>query len=146
MGTRCGDIDPAVISYLVRNKGWQIKMIEEILNKQSGLKGISGVSNDMRRLIKAAKAGNRRARLAIDIFVYRIKKYIGAYSAILGGSDAVIFTGGIGEHQAGIRAKICSGLFACFKVKPRVLVIPTWEELMIARQTFKLVKTTAHGL
>jgi acetate kinase len=140
MGSRCGDIDPAIVIYLVRQKGWSIKKIDEVLNKRSGLKGISGISNDMRRLEKEVKKGNQRAKLAIDIFVYRIRKYIGAYLTIMGGCDAIVFTGGIGEHQAKIRRRICSRLFGQLKVKPRILVIPTREELMIARRTYKLIR------
>ena len=140
MGTRCGDIDPAIIIYLARDRGWDIKRIDEVLNKQSGLKGISGLSNDMRWLEREASIGNKRARLAIDIFVYRVRKYIGAYLTILGGCDAVVFTAGIGEHQAGIRRKICSGLFSHLKSRPRILVIPTHEELMIARKTYDIIR------
>jgi len=139
MGTRCGDIDPAVITFLVRDKGWDIKKVDRILNRQSGLKGISGISNDMRRLIKESKAGNQRAGLAIDIFVYRIRKYIGSYMSVLGGCDALVFTAGIGEHQADIRQRICSGLFTHVKSRPRILVIPTHEELMIARKSYRLI-------
>ncbi len=140
MGTRCGDIDPAIITYLMLEKGYDVKMIDSILNKQSGLKGISGISNDMRHLEREARRGNRRAILAIDIFIYRIRKYIGAYLAIMGGCDAIVFTAGIGEHQSGIRRKICLGLFRHLRIKPRVLVIPTREELMIARQTYNLIE------
>jgi len=109
------------------------------LNKESGLKGISGVSNDMRFLSEAADCGNQRASLAIDIFIYRIRKYIGSYLSVLGGLDALIFTAGIGENKADIRERVCNGLFRYFKKKPRVLVIPTNEELMIARQAYKLI-------
>ncbi|MGD9015623.1 MAG: acetate kinase [Candidatus Omnitrophota bacterium] len=145
MGTRCGDIDPAVIIYLVRDKGWDIKKIDWVLNKQSGLQGISGLSNDMRRLTKAAKKGNQRARLAIDIFIYRIRKYIGAYTAVLGGCQAIIFTAGIGEHQAAIRRRICSGLFTHLKSRPHILVIATDEQLMIARKSYQLVYARRGG-
>lgn len=140
MGTRCGDIDPAVIIYLARDKGWHIKKIDKMLNQQSGLKGISGISNDMRKLEVEARRGNKRAKLAIDIFVYRIRKYIGAYLTIMGGCDAIVFTAGIGQHQTRIRRMIHSRLFTHLKTKPRILVIPTWEELMIARRTYKLVR------
>jgi len=140
MGTRCGDIDPALITHIMRKKKLDIKQMELILNKESGLKGISGISNDMRSLEAKAKAGNQRARLAIDIFVYRIRKYIGAYLSVLGGLDALIFTAGIGENQAGIRKKICKGLFGCLEKPVKIMVIPTDEELMIARQTYKLIK------
>jgi len=145
MGTRCGDIDPAVITYLVRDKGWDIRKIDWILNKRSGLQGISGLSNDMRQLIKASKKGNQRARLAIDIFIYRIKKYIGAYIAVLGGCQAIIFTAGIGENQAIIRRRICAGLFTHLKARPHILVIPTNEELMIARKSYQLIYARREG-
>jgi len=141
MGTRCGDIDPALVTYIMHHQAKSIKEVEEILNKQSGLKGISGISNDMRVLEKAQKH-NKRARLAIDVFVHRIKKYIGSYAALMGGADAIVFTAGIGEHQAGIRDKICRSAFSYFKKKPRILVIPTNEELMIARQTHRVISTS----
>jgi acetate kinase len=140
MGTRCGDIDPALITYIMRKNDLGTTEMEEILNKQSGLKGISGLSNDMRILINKAGEGNKRARLAIDIFIYRIRKYIGAYTLIMGGLDALVFTAGIGEKAPQIRRKICQGLFFCLNKKPKVLVIPTNEELVIARQTFKLIR------
>ena len=140
MGTRCGDIDPALVTYIMRRKKIDIHSVEEALNKESGLKGISGISNDMRVLEGKARAGNRRAALAIDIFIYRIRKYIGAYTAIMGGCDVLVFTAGIGEHQTRIREEIYRGIFSHLKKTPRVLVIPTNEELMIARQTYKLIK------
>jgi len=140
MGTRCGDIDPALVTHIMRKNKLDMKEIESVLNKESGLKGVSGISNDMRRLEAEAKAGNRRAGLAIDIFVYRIRKYIGAYLLALGGLDALIFTAGIGENQADIRKRICKGLFTCLEKPAKVMVIPTDEELMIARQTYKLIK------
>lgn len=140
MGTRCGDIDPALVTYLMQRKRLTISQIDDILNKESGLKGISGLSNDMRVLEKRYKAGDKRVKLAIDIFIYRIKKYIGAYTAIMNGVDALVFTAGIGEHQKRIRKEICRGIFSYFKQKPKILVIPTNEELMIARQTYDLVK------
>jgi len=138
MGTRCGDIDPALVTYIMRRKRLNVHQIDEILNKESGLKGISGVSNDMRLLLNKAKQGNKRARLARDIFIYRIKKYIGAYSAIMGGCDILVFTAGIGQNQKEVRRKICQGIFSHFKRPPTVLVIPTNEELMIARQAYRL--------
>jgi acetate kinase len=143
MGTRCGDIDPALVTYIMRKKNIDAKQMERILNQESGLKGISGISNDMRLLKNKSIAGNRRARLAIDIFVYRIRKYIGAYLSVLGGLDALIFTAGIGEHQPGIRGDICRGLFSYLRKKPKILVIPTNEELMIARQAYKLITPRA---
>jgi len=139
MGTRCGDVDPALVTHIMCKKNLDAREMERILNKDSGLKGISGISNDMRCLEIGAKAGNERARLAIDIFVYRIRKYIGSYLSVLGGLDALIFTAGIGENQVSVRNNICRGLFKYFGRKPRILVIPTNEELMIARQTYKLI-------
>ncbi len=140
MGTRCGDTDPALITHIMRKKRIDTKEMDRILNKESGLKGISGISNDARVLEEKAKSGNKRARLALDIFVYRIRKYIGAYLAVLCGLDALVFTAGIGENDTTIRDRICQGLFTCLEKKAKILVIPTNEELMIARQTFKLLK------
>jgi acetate kinase len=139
MGTRCGDVDPALVTHIMRKKNIDAQEMERILNKESGLKGISGISNDMRSLELKARAGNARAKLAIDIFIYRIRKYIGSYLSVLGGLDALIFTAGIGENQASVRNSVCRGLFRYFGKKPRILVIPTNEELMIARQTYKLI-------
>jgi len=140
MGTRCGDIDPALVTYLMRKKKFNIYQIDAILNKGSGLKGISGISNDMRILMDKAKRGNKLAKLAIKVFIYRIKKYIGSYTAIMGGCDVLVFTAGIGENQKRIREKICKGLFSHLKRKPRILVIPTDEELMIAKQTYQVMQ------
>lgn len=140
MGTRCGDIDPALVIYLMHKKRLDIHKMDFILNKASGLKGISGISNDMRVLEQKCKKGNKRAKLALDIFIYRIKKYIGAYTAIMQGCDAVVFTAGIGENQKNIRERICKGLFSNYKKKPKIMVVPTKEELMIARQTYNLIR------
>lgn len=140
MGTRCGDIDPALITYIMRKDRLDIPAMDNMLNKSSGLKGISGISNDMRVLRRKSKVNAGRCKLAIDIFVYRIQKYIGAYIAVMGGCDAVVFTAGIGENQKAIRDKVCRGIFNPLKKKPRVLVISTDEELMIARSAFKLIK------
>jgi acetate kinase len=140
MGTRCGDIDPALVTYLMHRQKLGIQKIEQILNKSSGLKGISGISNDMRMLENKAKRGDKRAQLAINVFVYRIRKYIGAYTAIMSGCDILVFTAGIGEHQKGIREKICKNMFTYLSKKPKILVIPTDEELMIAREAYKLAQ------
>jgi acetate kinase len=163
MGTRSGDIDPAIIFYLKRKTGLSRDDVESILNRQSGLKGICGV-NDMRKIGELAEQGQSRARLAIEMYCYRIKKYIGAYYAALGQLDAIIFTGGIGENAGFIRAGACSGLAhlgieiddqknnlpsrskEAFEIQGensavRVLVIPTNEELEIARQTVHKIKT-----
>lgn len=160
MGTRTGDFDPAILFYLA-DKGYSIGDLNTMCNKKSGLLGISGVSNDMRNLRQQAESGNKRAQLAFDIFCYRIKKYIGAYTAVLGRLDAIVFTGGIGENSPDVRAKTCSELVqigveidnaqntaknrseriissAASKVK--VFVIPTNEELAIAQDTFALIR------
>ncbi|HOJ09908.1 MAG TPA: acetate kinase [Clostridiales bacterium] len=160
MGTRSGTIDPAVISFLMEKEDMTIDEINEYLNKKSGVLGISGVSSDFRDLEAAADAGNERAKLAIDIFCYRVKKYIGEYSAVTEGIDAVIFTAGIGENNYKVREQILEGMdYLGLKVdheknkirgkeidvsaddaKVRTLVIPTNEELAIARETMSLLK------
>jgi acetate kinase len=109
MGTRSGDIDPALGTLLARS-GLSPDAVDELLNRQSGLLGISGVSADFRDVEAAADAGNTRAKLAIEVFVHRIRKYIGAYAAVLGGIDALVFTGGIGENSARVRRSVCDGL------------------------------------
>ncbi|MFA5095806.1 MAG: acetate/propionate family kinase, partial [Candidatus Omnitrophota bacterium] len=139
MGTRCGDVDPALITHIMKKKKMDIAAMDAMLNKASGLKGISGVSNDMRLLEEKAGKGSRRARLALDIFVYRVRKYIGAYTAVMSGCDALVFTGGIGENQKGIRQRIVKNIFKHLRKAPKILVVPTNEELMIARQTYHLI-------
>ena len=114
MGTRSGDVDPAVIGHLVRREGLSVDEVERLLNERSGLLGVSGLSHDMRELLSAAGGKpDSRAALALDIFCYRIRKYIGAYLAVLGGADALVFGGGIGERSAVIRARICEGMDWC---------------------------------
>lgn len=141
MGTRCGDIDPASVIFLADKEKISLDQIDKVLNYKSGLKGISGLSNDMREIKQAARKGHHRAKLALDIFAYRIKKYIGSYVAALDGVDAIVFTAGIGENENDIRQKIVKGLFNFLnRKKVKVFVIPTNEELMIAKQTFQLVK------
>jgi acetate kinase len=140
MGTRCGDIDPAIIFYLA-DKGYRPKEIERILNRKSGLLGLSGISNDMRVIEQKMRKGNRRAKLAYEVFVYRLAKYISAYLGILGGADAVVFTAGIGEHQNRVREDIKKILDPVFKkFRTKILVIPTNEELMIATEVLRLLK------
>ena len=162
MGTRSGDVDPAVLEYLGEKEGLSPGEVDNLLNKQSGLLGLSGLTNDMRELLAEAHENNdRRARLAIDIFCYRARKYIGAYLAALGGADAVVFAGGIGENAPEVRADSCRGLaWAGIDVddganarmvggvegrittdasRLAVWVIPTDEELLIARDTFRSV-------
>ncbi|HHU63893.1 MAG TPA: acetate kinase [Clostridiales bacterium] len=159
MGTRSGDIDPAVVTFLMQKENMTAEEMDNYLNKKSGVLGISGVSSDFRDLAQAASEGNKRAKLALDIFVYRVKKYIGAYAAAMGGVDVIVFTAGIGENTPDIRSNSCAGLeFLGVKIdedknntkgqemdisapdsKVKVLVIPTNEELMIARETMELV-------
>jgi len=161
MGTRSGDIDPAVLLYLA-GKGYSPEALNTLLNKQSGLLGISEISNDMRNLIEAREKGDSRAKLAIDIFCYRLKKYVGSYLAALGNTDAIAFTGGIGENNAFIRAESVRGLENLgIEIDPeknkaaasgkesliskdssrvKVYVIPTNEELQIALDTFEITR------
>lgn len=140
MGTRSGDIDPALVTYLILEKKMSVQAVDQLLNKESGLKGVSVISNDMRKVKEAAEKGNPRAKLAIGLFVYRLRKYISAYLGVFGEADAIVFTAGISEHQQKLIQKICKGLFDNLKNKPKVMVIPTDEELMIARQAFRVVK------
>ncbi len=134
MMTRCGDIDPVIPLFLAKKLNKKPEAIEEILNEESGVKGVSGVSDDMLDVLKAARKGNKRAKLAIDIFNYHVKKYISAYYGILGRLDGLIFTGGIGQNPF-FRREICKGLPFLKKVK--VLYIPTDEELLIAREAMR---------
>ena len=159
MGTRSGDCDPALLQFIMNKYGYNVDEMLNILNKKSGVLGISGVSSDFRDLDDAADNGNERARLALDKFAYEVKKYIGAYAAALGGVDMLTFTAGVGENSASMRASICEGLeYLGVKLDPElnklrgderkisaadskvdVYVIPTNEELMIARDTLELV-------
>lgn len=164
MGTRCGDIDPSVVLYSMAEEGLTPVQANAMLNKHSGLYGISGLSGDMRELEEASENGESRAELAIDVFCYRIRKYIGAYSATLGGLDAVVFTGGIGENSTRVRARVLEGLdFLGIHLDPskneapdrderriddgkgsaQAWVIPTDEELIIARSTMELAGSGA---
>lgn len=131
MATRCGDIDPS-ISWYLQHQGKSIDEVYNLLNKKSGLLGISGLSEDIRPIIKVMRT-NPRAKLALKMFAYRVKKYIGAYAAVLGKVDAVVFTGGLGTHVKFILSWSCPAQF-------KTLVIPTDEEKMIALETKKLVK------
>jgi len=160
MGTRSGDIDPAIIPFLMEKENLEAKEIDNILNKESGLLGVSGISNDSRDVRQAAHDGNHRAALADKVFNYRVRKYIGAYIAALNGVDAVVFTGGIGENAAGVREHILEKLNNLgFELDPeankvrgeereittedskvKAFVIPTNEELVIARDTKEIVK------
>jgi acetate kinase len=141
MGTRCGDIDPAAVLFLMRKEKLDFEHVDALLNKKSGLLGLSGISNDMRDIRSAANDHNQRADLAIKVFIYRIKKYIGAYTAAMNGLDAIVFTGGIGENDGYIKKEITRGISEIIKrFQVKILTIPTNEELMIARDTYKEVK------
>ena len=158
MGTRCGDIDATILEYLMGRYNYSIKEMLTILNKKSGVLGISGISSDFRDLDKAAAEGNERAQLALDKFIYEVKKSIGAYAAAMGGCDAIVFTAGVGENSIDMREKLVEGLeYMGVKIDPeknntrgkeaevqaadskvKIFVIPTNEELMIAKDTAAL--------
>ncbi len=160
MGTRSGDIDPAIIEYLAHAMDKSLEEVMKILNKESGVYGLSGVSSDFRDLEKAADEGNKKAQLAQDVFGYRVAKYIGAYTAAMNGVDAIAFTAGLGENNGIMREYVCSFLgylgveidkeknsvrgeetiVSTPNSKVKVLVVPTNEELAIARETMELVK------
>lgn len=143
MGTRTGDLDPAVVFYLMEKEKLDPNRINDILNKESGLLGISGVSNDMRDLRKAAAGKGEtaeRSKAALEVFIYRIKKYIGAYLAAMGDLDAVVFTAGIGENNPWLVRRIADDMKKVVSKKVRFLVIPTNEELLIARDSYKMIK------
>ncbi|MEO7359603.1 MAG: acetate kinase [Gemmatimonadaceae bacterium] len=164
MGTRSGDIDAALVDFIAAKDGLTPAQVENLLNKQSGLLGISGLTNDMRDLLAEARENNdRRAKLAIEMFCYRARKYIGSYLAAMGGADAVVFAGGIGENSPEIRARICAGLewagllvdsssneqfvggregrFSTKESSLEAWVVPTDEELLIARDTYRVVNS-----
>jgi acetate kinase len=163
MGTRSGDIDPAIIDFVGAKEGLSAQEVDSVLNKQSGLLGISGLTNDMRELLdESHESGDRRAGLAVEIFCYRVRKYVGAYLAAAGGADALVFTGGIGENSAEVRERVCEGLgwmgveldraanqattarreglISREGSRLAVYVIPTDEELLIARDTVRLIR------
>ena len=141
MGTRCGDIDPAIPLFIQNAQSCGSEEVNMIFNRMSGIMGISGVSSDMRDIEEAVEQGNERALLALNMFAYRIRKYIGAYIGAMNGCDILVFTAGIGENSAYIRREICRGLSSLLnKFATRILVVPTNEELMIARDTYKLVR------
>ncbi|HCJ57716.1 MAG TPA: acetate kinase [Clostridiaceae bacterium] len=159
MGTRCGDIDPAIVKFVMEKENLDLAGIDNLMNKKSGVLGISGVSSDFRDIEEAAEKGNMRADLALKVFAYKVRKYIGAYAAAMGGMDAIVFTAGLGENSASMRAAVCEGLeFLGVEIdneknnvrgkeadvskadsKVKVLLIPTNEELMIARDTKSLI-------
>ncbi|CVK17711.1 acetate/propionate family kinase [Sporomusa sphaeroides] len=155
MGTRCGGIDPAIIPFLMKKEGMTAEQIDSYLNKKSGVLGVSGVSSDFRDIENAANSGNDRSELALEMFAYRVRNFIGSYTAAMGGVDAIVFTAGLGENSISMREKICTGLeFLGTKIDPvknnvrgkaqeisvdgaqvKIFVIPTNEELVIARDT-----------
>ena len=161
MGTRCGSIDPAIMPFLMDKTGMTAKEMDTYMNKKSGMLGISGISSDFRDLGAAAEKGDERAKLALDMFVYAVKKYIGSYAAALNGADAIVFTAGVGENDREVRADILRdmeymGIVADFdynmtcprgeevciskpESKVKIFVIPTDEEMTIARDTARLV-------
>lgn len=160
MGTRVGDVDPGALTYLMLKHNLTAEQVQTMINKESGLLGVSGVSNDMREIDEAIKNGNEQARLALDMYMLRITKYIGAYAAEMGGVDTIVFTGGVGENQTALRENVCATLgymgveidkevnaasrgieavISSAASRVKVCVIPTDEELMIARDTQELV-------
>jgi acetate kinase len=159
MGTRSGDIDPSIVGYLHRRLDMSLADVEKMLNKESGMLGISGISSDLRDVEQAYARGNDRARLALEVYAYHIRKYIGAYAVALGRVDAIIFTAGVGEHASLVREWACKGLDAIGAVldpfknatrhdeaiiskassRVRIMIVPTNEELMIARDTRDIV-------
>jgi len=164
MGTRSGDLDPAVVPYTINKEDLTLSEVNSMLNKHSGLLAVSGLSSDMREIIQAMQDGDEKAKLAFDMYTYRIRKYIGAYAAAMNGLDAVVFTAGVGENSDIVRASVCEGLtFLGIRLdearnavrsqearaittddsKVAVLVVPTNEELLIARDTFQLVRQAA---
>ena len=161
MGTRVGDVDPGVLTYLMLKHHLSADDLQKIINKQSGMAGVTGISSDMREIEAAVNAGNERAKLGLDMYEQRIIKYIGAYAAEMGGLDIIVFTGGVGENQTGVRENVCEPLafmgvqinkelnakirgteaeISTPESRVKVCVIPTDEELMIARDTEALVK------
>ena len=160
MGSRCGDIDPSAVTYLMDKTGMKPQEMADFLNKESGVLGITGISSDMREIENADKEGNERAHLALEMYNYRIKKYIGAYAAAMNGVDIIVFTAGVGENQEGVRWDSCADMeFLGIKMdaernhcrgeervlstddsKVKVVLVPTDEEIVIARDTMKLVQ------
>lgn len=161
MGTRSGTVDPAVIEFIAQKENKTISEVMDILNKKSGVAGVSGVSSDFRDLDTAIAQGNERAKIAMDLFCYRVAQYIGSYTAVMNGVDAIAFTAGVGENNSTARAGICSYLgylgieidaeknqvrgedqvISTDNSKVPVLVVPTNEELAIARETVALVSS-----
>jgi acetate kinase len=161
MGTRSGDLDPAIVPFVMNKEELTLNEVNSMLNKHSGMLAVSGISSDMREVTEAMNEGDKNAKLAFDMYTYRLKKYIGAYAAAMNGLDTLVFTAGVGENSVALRKAVCEGITflgieldeerneerrkdvreiskSCSRVK--VLVVPTNEELLIARDTFNLVK------
>jgi acetate kinase len=164
MGTRCGDIDPAIILNIMGREELSLHEANTLLNKHSGLQGVSGISSDMRDILTEVESGNELARLALEIYCYRIRKYIGAYAAAMGGLDCIVFTAGVGENSPRVREMSCQGLeFLGIEIDPgttaeavrkekvistdssrvKVMAVPTNEELIIAEDTYQIVCGTS---
>jgi len=164
MGTRSGDVDPGLFFHLHHRLGMEIREVDDLLNKRSGLLGLSNVSNDLRPIEQAALAGEEQAEICLEVLAYRVKKYVGAYLAVLGGADAVVFTGGMGENSPALRARICAGLgglgleldearneacageaamVSAAESSIAVLVVPSNEEWLIARDTLRVTSAGA---
>ncbi len=159
MGTRCGSIDPAITAFIVEKEKMTAEQVNNMLNKRSGVLGISGISSDFRDLEQAAQKGDKRAQLAIDVFAYKVRKFIGSYSAVMNGVDVIVFTAGLGENSISMREKICRGfeylgleldvhannvrgkatIISKPNSKVKAMVVPTNEELMIARDTVRII-------
>jgi acetate kinase len=161
MGTRAGSVDPGILTYLMRQRQFSSQQLDEVLNQKSGLLGVSGISNDMRQILTASRSGHERAKLALDIYVHRLRSGIGAMIAVLGGVDALVFTAGVGENSPEVRAAVCEN-FAFLDLRldqgknaqspldedisapdatVRILVIHAQEDWMIARECWNLVQT-----
>jgi len=165
MGTRPGDVDPAILLHLMSDQEMSVQEVSTLLNRFSGLLALSGETNDMRTLLESSRKGHQRARLAVDVFCYRLRKYIGAYTATLGEVDGLVFTGGIGENAPQIRELTCEKLeelgyeldpkknkeaagkeaeISTANSRAKIYVIPTNEELLIARDTFRCIEDIGH--
>lgn len=169
MGTRSGDLDPGVVLLMMRELGLSVSEVDDILNKQSGVLGLSGISNDLRDVQARAREGDGRCQLTLELYAYRVKKYIGAFAAVMGGLDALVFTAGVGENSPDVRADICrdmshlgialdssvnarvcgeGGIISAADSRVRVLIVPTDEERVIAEETAALIDqsvTAAYG-
>ena len=160
MGTRSGDIDPSAIEFIAKKEGMDLSQALNMLNKESGMLGLSGISSDFRDILAGIESGNEKAKIALDAFCYRVAKYVGAYAAAMNGVDAIAFTAGIGENNSYVRAKVCEyfgylgitldeeanqnagdeAIISTADSRVKVLVVATNEELAIARETEALVK------